>query len=250
MTSLLADNSTAFLVQNCLFEQVDTAIVDNVKGNTLMAGGSVVQVDSWGFGRVAVSSTDVSFVNGQNIPRMNRSSSLTTSDAFSQPNFFQRHRPAYTDIGMSQVIDVKEWGAAGDGVHDDTAVLNSILDRAANMSSIVFIPFGVYIITDTLQVPVGSRIVGQVWSQIMATGPKFQDDKNPRVAVKVGHPGDVGIIEIQSMMFTVSGPTAGAILMEWNVHESTQGSAGMWGMLSYFLRFSRALILVLTWPLV
>jgi len=26
------------------------------------------------------------------------------------------------------------------------------------------------------------------------------------------------------MLFTVQGPTAGAILMEWNVHESTQGS--------------------------
>lgn len=40
---------------------------------------------------------------------------------------------------------------------------------------------------------------------------------------------DVGIIEMQSMMVTVSGPTAGAVLMEWNVHESMQGSAGLWG---------------------
>lgn len=97
------------------------------------------------------------------------------------------------------------------------------------MSSIVFFPFGSYVITDTLRIPVGSRIVGQAWSQIMAKGAKFQDALNPRVAVQVGMDGDIGIIEIQDMMFTVSGPTAGAILVEWNVHESTQGSAGLWG---------------------
>ncbi|GFG00994.1 hypothetical protein IFM61392_01597 [Aspergillus lentulus] len=28
------------------------------------------------------------------------------------------------------------------------------------------------------------------------------------------------------MLFTVKGPTAGAILMQWNAPESTQGSAG------------------------
>lgn len=41
---------------------------------------------------------------------------------------------------------------------------------------------------------------------------------------RVGNVGESGIIEIQDMLFTVKGPTVGAILMEWNVHESTQGS--------------------------
>jgi hypothetical protein len=47
----------------------------------------------------------------------------------------------------------------------------------------------------------------------MAKGPKFQNELQPKVAVRVGRPGDVGIIKIQSMMFTVSGPTAGAVLV-------------------------------------
>lgn len=63
----------------------------------------------------------------------------------------------------------------------------------------------------------------------MATGSKFQDASNPRVAVQIGQAGDVGVIEIQDLMFTVSGPTAGAVLVEWNVHESSQGSVGLWG---------------------
>lgn len=82
---------------------------------------------------------------------------------------------------------------------------------------------------DTLCVPVGSRILGQAWSQIVAKGANFEDEMNTRVVIQVGRAGDVGIIEIQSMMFAVSDATAGAVLLEWNVHESTQGSSGMWG---------------------
>ncbi|KAF9893487.1 hypothetical protein FE257_010799 [Aspergillus nanangensis] len=229
LTSLMSENSTSFLLQNANFIQVGTAIKDNVKNRVLMAGGPHVTVDSWGFGLLATSSTNSTFINGQNIPAMNKSSSLTSSDGYLNKNWFQRRRPAYTDIGNSQVFDVMAWGAAGDGVSDDTGVLNSILDRAANLSSIVYFPFGIYKITDTLYIPPGSRIIGQAWAQIMASGAKFQNEFAPHVAVKVGSTGDVGIIEMQSMMFTVSGPTAGAILMEWNIHESsTQGSAAMW----------------------
>lgn len=228
LTSLLSENSTSFLLQNALLVNVQTAIQDNIQDRALLDGGSLVEVDSWGFGLVTTSSEDSSsaFVNGEHIPAMNRSSSLTGPTTYNLPNFFQRRRPAYADIGKSQVINVKSWGAAGDGQTDDTFILNTILDSAANMSSIVFFPFGVYVVEDTLRVPLGSRIVGQAWSQIMATGPRFQDEHAPRAVVQVGNPGDVGVIEMQSMMVTVSGPTAGAVLMEWNVHESMQGSAG------------------------
>lgn len=78
----------------------------------------------------------------------------------------------------------------------------------------------------------------------MATGANFQDVKNPRVAVQVGQPGDVGVIEIQDMMFTVSGPTAGAILVEWNVHEISQGSVGLWGMCAIY-PFNRIILMTL-----
>ena len=45
---------------------------------------------------------------------------------------------------------------------------------------------------------------------------------------RVGNEGDVGSVEISDMLFTVKGPTAGAILMEWNIHEGTQGSGKKW----------------------
>lgn len=58
----------------------------------------------------------------------------------------------------------------------------------------------------------------------MGTGSYFGDAQNPKVMVRVGQAGDSGALEIVDMLFTVKGATAGAILMEWNVHESTQGS--------------------------
>ncbi|KAL4735958.1 pectin lyase fold/virulence factor [Aspergillus similis] len=107
-------------------------------------------------------------------------------------------------------------------------MLNWVLSYAANLSSVVYFPYGVYAIKDTLKVPVGSRIVGQAWPQIMDMGPKFQDVGNPHVAVKVDDPGDIGVIENQDMLFTTAGPTAGAVVVEWNVAQSTRGSAAMW----------------------
>lgn len=52
---------------------------------------------------------------------------------------------------------------------------------------------------------------------------------NPRAMVKVGNEGDVGVIEVQDLLFTATGPTAGVILVEWNIAQFGQGSAAMWG---------------------
>jgi hypothetical protein len=233
LTSLKAENSTSLLLQNVFFENVPVAVKDNSTTAPLLNGGTKLLVPGWGFGMVGNSTGYSSFYNGRAIPQMNRSASLTTNVTDGRgPIFLRRKKPSYTDIGLTQIIDVKANGAAGDGVHDDTAVLNSIFARAANLSSIVFMPFGVYLITDTLEIPLGTRLVGQAWAQFMLTGPKFQNVDKPHVGVRVGHPGDVGVIEIQDVMFTVKGPTAGAVLVEWNVKESAQGSAAMWGLYS------------------
>jgi glucan 1,3-beta-glucosidase len=47
---------------------------------------------------------------------------------------------------------------------------------------------------------------------------------------RVGNPGDTGIIEILDMMITQSGPTAGAVFMEWNTAQEPgqPGSTAMW----------------------
>ncbi|OBT84881.1 hypothetical protein VE02_05927 [Pseudogymnoascus sp. 03VT05] len=221
VTTLFADNSTSFLLQNVGFFNTVTAITDDTTGKVLLAGGNEVVVDNWGFGLVTTATNGdgkTSFANGVRIPVMKRSTALL-GDAYDKmaPNLFTRRRPGYLDVAAGKVMNVRTLGAKGDGVTDDTMVLNSILEGAANTSSVVFIPYGVYIVTDdTLRVPVGSRIIGQVWSQIMGTGDKFADETQPRPVVQVGKAGDVGIAEITGMMVTVKGATAGAVAIEWN----------------------------------
>lgn len=169
------------------------------------------------------------FAQQSDLATMERKAALVGSNIYVKPNFFTRRRLQYYDLQGSHVFDVRSYGAKGDGNTDDTVVLNSILGVAANLPAIVYFPYGIYIIQDTLNIPKNSRIIGQAWPQIMAKGSTFQDVNAPHVAVRVGSPGDVGIVEIQDMLFTVFGPTAGTMLMEWNIHESVQGSVGLWG---------------------
>ena len=105
-----------------------------------------------------------------------------------KPKLFTRRRPKYYDVLSNKVINIKALGAKGNGKTDDTTILNTIPDGAANTSSIVYFPFSIYMIRDTLHIPIGSRIISQAWSQIMAIGSRFEDESKPRVAVQVGRP--------------------------------------------------------------
>lgn len=133
--------------------------------------------------------------------------------------YFTRPKPQYE--GTTPVVATQN-GVSNSGTGDQTAAINALL--SGNVGSVIFFPAGVYLVSGTVHVPVGSKIIGSGWSQIMGTGSYFQDQSNPKVMVQVGSAGDSGVVEISDMLFTVKGPTAGAILVEWNVHESSQGS--------------------------
>ncbi|XP_014555283.1 carbohydrate-binding module family 50 protein [Bipolaris victoriae FI3] len=228
VTTLFKENSTSLLLQNVGFFNTKTAVYEESAKKDLLAGGNEVKVESWGFGMLNTPDGST-FVNGQKIPAVKRPSMLLSPDmAYAGPNLYTRRRPKYLDLSSTQVLNVKALGAKGDGKTDDTNTLNGILDLGARTSSVVYIPFGVYIVKDTLKIPTGSRIVGQAWAQIMGTGANFEDASKPRPVVMVGYRGEVGSVEIQDMLFTVSGPTTGAVVVEWNTRESSQGSAGLW----------------------
>lgn len=88
---------------------------------------------------------------------------------------------------------------------------------------ITYFPHGIYLVTDTVYVPPGSRIVGEVWSTITASGDKFKDESNPRSMLQVGKPGEVGVAEFSDMLFTVADVLPAAILVEVNMAGSSQG---------------------------
>jgi hypothetical protein len=50
----------------------------------------------------------------------------------------------------------------------------------------------------------------------------------------VGMPGTVGEVEMQDLLFTTVGNTAGAILVQWNIKASSPGSAALWGEIGAF----------------
>jgi hypothetical protein len=48
-------------------------------------------------------------------------------------------------------------------VHDDTANFQEVIDLFAGPAYLIFIDAGSYILSDTITIPSGARIVGQCW---------------------------------------------------------------------------------------
>ena len=84
---------------------------------------------------------------------------------------------------------------------------------------------------DASKIPPKTYVVGEVWSQLVAYGPYFADETNPRPMVYVGNPGDQGIVEMQDLLFTSVGSLPGLVLMQWNIQGVPAASAAMWGEL-------------------
>lgn len=51
---------------------------------------------------------------------------------------------------------------------------------------------------------------------------------DPNVLLQVGTKGAIGDIEMQDLIFTTRGATAGAVLVQWNIQAREPGSAGLW----------------------
>jgi glucan 1,3-beta-glucosidase len=113
-------------------------------------------------------------------------------------------------------------------ITDDTALMQQMFDSAAAQNKIAYFDKGAYIVTGTVQIPKNLKILGECWAIIMAQGPYFQDQLNPKVMWRVGNPGESGTVEMSDIVFETKGPAQGAILVEWNIKQESPGAAGMW----------------------
>ncbi|GFF51516.1 hypothetical protein IFM51744_07607 [Aspergillus udagawae] len=95
-------------------------------------------------------------------------------------------------------------------------------------SKIILVDAGTYIIKRTVTVPKNAKIIGETWTQFVASGGYFGDASKPAVMLRVGNEGEVGNVELQDLILTSKGPTLGVILMEWNVAVESAGSAALW----------------------
>ncbi|KAJ7858321.1 pectate lyase superfamily protein-domain-containing protein [Mycena leptocephala] len=188
-----------------LFPAYDTTIVNWFMGNTYQGSGGT-------------------YTRGFLTQIVNRSPSLLDSSG----NFFSKSRPQYNTYTNDQFISVVGIGGAkGDGVTDDSAAINAFIAAHAGCG-ILFFDAGTYLVQDTIFVPPGTIIVGEMFSTILGAGPKFTNQANPRPVLKVGNPGDKGAVEISDLVISTVGGSAGAIGIEWNLEQSSNGAAGIW----------------------
>ncbi|KAG8919013.1 hypothetical protein FRC01_001524 [Tulasnella sp. 417] len=142
---------------------------------------------------------------------------------------YSRSRTDYPNYAASQFASVKEAGAVGDGVTDDTTAIQNFINKYWGCK-ILFFHAGTYYVTNTITIPTGSIVVGEVWTTVIGGGSKFSDQNNPRPVIKVGNAGDKGVVEISDMVFSARSGSVGAVVVEWNVADATgqKATAAMW----------------------
>lgn len=192
-------------------------------GETLLEGGDTT-VKQWVSGyEVLPGEVTGSKRSGTPKPLLEKAGALVDEHG----HYFLRNKPSYEKV--NNVVVVTDMGVKNDGTGDQTDAINKVL-AAKHGGEVVYFPAGIYQVKGTIRVPIGSIIVGSSWSQIQGTGSYFEDENDPKVMVRVGQPGDVGDVEISDMLFTVKGPTAGCILMQWNIRQTINGNGktAMW----------------------
>ena len=224
-TPILFNISTS--AGNFVFESINTTnvpslITQNFQ-NILTGSSSTTNVlAGWSQGSIFTDTSTTPVVTQDAAVHPTRPSSLVGNDGY----YFGRSRPLYETATTDEIVSVRSSGARGDGLTDDTQALQTILDQYAS-TKIIFFDHGIYVISSTLNIPLGARLVGEVYSMILGSGSNFHDSSNPQPVVRVGQTGQSGVVEISDMLFSARGPAAGAIIIEWNIAGSSQGSASM-----------------------
>ena len=109
------------------------------------------------------------------------------------------------DAGVLNALDA---GARGDGVTDDTTALNAALAA----SRTVFIPFGIYMISDTLKLRNDSRVVGEGLT-VIRLAPNSISTASSRPVIAVPEGAHVAIADIS--LWNADCGNEGAVMIAW-----------------------------------
>ena len=220
-TEIVANN---FIFENLKLTNVPTAI-RGPNGATVLPGTtSQTTIAAWGRGHsYTPASTGPTAFEGPITPNTRPSSLLSANGAY-----YARSKPQYETVPVSEFLSARAAGAKGDGTTDDTAALNALFAAAAAANKIVFLDFGLYLVTATLHIPAGSRITGESFPVLLSSGAFFASASSPQPLVQVGKPGEAGAVEWSNTILSTRGAQAGAILLEYNLASPAGAPSGLW----------------------
>ncbi|KJR83277.1 glucan 1,3-beta-glucosidase [Sporothrix schenckii 1099-18] len=224
------ETAGSIILENIVANQVPV-IVQTPDGN-LLTGGVAVTVAAWGQGHQYIPDGPTPLqggFNGNPRPTSLLASGNPVASAAGVPgSYYARAKPQYENLLACNFFSARAAGAKGDGVTDDTAVLQELIDSATLTGNVVYLDYGLYVVTKTLTVPPGARIVGEAYPVILAGGDSFfKSDSNPRPLLQVGaYSGEQGTVELSDFVLATQGSQAGAILIQWNLDASASSDLG------------------------
>jgi len=166
------------VLDNLKIQGSTSVIVGVLGGETFLPGGQTT-VKSWAMGKRYLTASNGTDVRG-NLPSNSKPRSLLDRNGA----FVEHKKPQYDDVPFEEILNVLDYGVKNDGTGDNTWAISKVLALGIHKSKVVFFPAGIYTIEDTLHIPVGSRIIGELWSQIMAVGEAFEDKDSPTVVIR------------------------------------------------------------------
>ncbi|KAI1769324.1 glycoside hydrolase family 55 protein [Hypoxylon sp. FL1150] len=210
----------SIILENIVLSNVPVAVQG--PSGTVLAGGSTT-IAGWGQGH-QYTPTGPNTLQGTITPNTRPTSLLGDNG-----NYYNRSKPQYESLTASDIVSARTSGAKGDASTDDTAALQSAINSAASGGKVLFLDYGIYKVTSTLSIPAGSKIVGEGYPIIVASGTTFGDMSNPKPLLQVGaNSGDAGQVEFSDFVVGTQGASPGATLIEWNLASADGTPSGMW----------------------
>jgi len=204
------------ILENIKLNNVPIAITGH--GSTILQGGTTT-IQAWGQGNKYSPNGPEKFQG--------------TFNAFGRPEgllnngkYYSKSKPQYENLSQGNFISARGAGATGNGNTDDTNAIQNAINRGVSENKVVFFEHGVYKVTNTIYVPPGSRMVGETFSAIMASGSTWSNKDSPVAVIQIGKPGESGSIEWSDMLVQTQGATPGAKVIEYNLN--TQRGSGIW----------------------
>ncbi|KAK2049538.1 pectin lyase-like protein [Colletotrichum somersetense] len=222
-SSAPGSGSTGLVLEKIAMSGVTTAVADT-NGRSLLAASA--RIDEWILGPVYSGSADASarsFSSGGKIGNYRRDGGLLDSKGA----YLERPKPQYEDRSIGDFLHVKDFGVLGDGVINDTAAFQYAV--SSSQGKILFVDAGSYILTGTVTVPAGVKIVGATWLWVadhIIDDPGLKDANNTMVQNSVYVARGLLVESIEPTWFYCTA-SEHAVMYQYNFHNASSVFAAM-----------------------